>query len=866
MDKKIKFLLVIFLFYGCNSSLEIRHRPEKNPVKKFILNNGLTILARQIANHHLVSLELLVKTGSAKEGAYAGTGISHFLEHLIFKGTEKYTAGEIARYLKLLGGEIKAFTTHEYTSFVVTVPADKVEKALEVLKESVLNPALREEDFLRERQVILKEILMNEDEPERRIFRLFWQNFYRLHPYKYPVIGYKELFSKLTLEEIRNYHKVNYVPNNMLLSIVGGISDEDLEKVKTTFSQIERGKEKQHIGVIEPAHISPYVYEENYPTKLMYLMLGFPGVEINHHDLYALDLLATLLGGGKSSRLYQRLIIRENLAYNLSSFNHTPGERGIFGIYLIGEYKDQEKIIKTIWEEIRRLKKFSPSAGEVDKAKNILLHQYYLEHERVEDQAHQLALGELFSRNPEFYSFYLNKIKMVKPRELKRIAKKYLREESLTLVSLIPPHSQEKISEPKEIQEYNEEIKKISLKNGLTLLLKEDHTLPLTCFQVVCLGGLRLEKKENNGVSNLCAHLLTRGTLYKSAEEINRLVEKYGGSLNAFSGNNSLGLSLNIISKNTLPGINLLAEIIKFANFSKEEFLKEKNQINARIKEREEDPIAYLLKLVKKGLFLRHPYGMDILGEKETIENLKLEEVRDFYQRVINPKNCLISIWGDFKKEEVERKIKKEFSSWKPGGNFLFLKNETEPPLSSPRIIKEKTDKKQGLVAIGFHTVSLYSPQYSAFRVLEEILGGQGNRLFEKIREKLGLVYFVDVYQIAGLDTGYFVFLTSTDKDNLENVKELLLEEVKNLREGKFYSEEIERAKAYIVEEQRRELQTRENFSRITALDELYGLGFDHYKEYAKKINSVSIKDLQDIVQRYFREDNYVLIELLPED
>ncbi|MCM8798809.1 MAG: insulinase family protein, partial [Candidatus Omnitrophica bacterium] len=713
MLKRMRYLLTFALLAeGSNLSAASPESVKEGLVKKFILNNGLTILVKKIENHPLVSLEILVKTGSAREGNYAGSGVSHCLEHLIFKGTEKYPAGEIARQVKLLGGEIQAFTTQEYTAFSITVPRDKAEEAGLILKDSLFSPLLKEEEFLKERRVILNEMLMNEDEPERKIYQLFWQNFYRLHPYKYPVIGYPELFSKLTLEELKDYHRLTYVPQNMILSIVGGISEDDFEKIKTIFSQIERGKAREAMNITEPEHISPSLYEETYPTKLMYLILGFPGIEITHPDLYGLDLLASILGEGKSSRLYRRLITRENLVYSLSCFNHTPRDKGIFAIYLVGEYADKERIIKIIWEEINRIKKFPLFAEEVNRAKNRILHQYYLEQEKVQDQAHQIATGEMFTGEPEFYSFYVAKIKAIKPKDLRQIARKYLREESLMVVTLIPAYAERRREEKRELKKEGEEIEKFSLKNGLTLLLKEDHTLPTTTVNLVCLGGLRLEEEAKNGISNLCANLLPKGTLNKSSEEINQRLEKYGGTLSAFSGNNSLGLSLSIISENTLRGIHQFAEIIKFAQFPEEELKKEKNQVLARIKQKEDDPLEYLVKRLKRELFSTHPYGRDILGEKESIERIKLEEVREFYHKFINPKNCVLSVMGDFAGKEVRKVIEKEFSSWKRGENFLSFHNLTEAPIDHPRLCREEIDKTQALVGLGFRTVSLYSPQY----------------------------------------------------------------------------------------------------------------------------------------------------------
>ncbi|MCM8783753.1 MAG: insulinase family protein [Candidatus Omnitrophica bacterium] len=584
----IPIIIALLLLGGCLPNQKTTKELKKcHTADKFILQNGLTIVAKKTHHYNLISIELLVKTGSARERGYLGTGISHFLEHLIFKGTENYTTGEIARKIKLLGGEINGFTSHDYTSFCITVPKNNVEEALNILINSVLKPQLKEEDFEKERQVILKEMLIEEDDPQRKLYRLFWNNFYQAHPYKHPIIGYPELFSQLTLEDIVTYHKRNYIPNNIILSIAGDFENSFIENVRRKLSEIERAKEIEPVNITEHFHLSPYDYEEEYPTKLMHLILGFPGIEINHPDLYALDLLATILGGGRSSRLYDRMKIKENLAYTISCFNHTPKEKGILGIYVTGEYKNKEKIIEHVLEEIEKIKKQTISYRELNKAKNILLNQFYLAHETVEDQAHQLAIGELFTGQPEFYSFYIEKIKKVSPQELKIITYKYLLRDSLVVVSLKPSGNYEHRDKNQKTNEDIGNIEKINLKNGLTLLIKEEHFSPTIYINAVFLGGLRLESKENNGIFNLLANLLLKGTNNKTAEEINRLIEENGGSLETFSGINSIGISININSKNIRKGIRLLSEIIKYANFPEKELEKEKKQILARIKERE---------------------------------------------------------------------------------------------------------------------------------------------------------------------------------------------------------------------------------------------------------------------------------------
>ncbi len=867
--KRLGYLSVFFIIFiacGCRQPSRSLEGNEQGGSRKSVLKNGLIVVTRRIPRTPLVSIELLVKTGSAGERSYLGTGISHFLEHLIFKGAGDYRAGDIARHIKSLGGEINAFTNYDCTAFVITVPKENLEKAIEILVQAVYNPSFNADDFEKERQVILNEMRLNEDQPGRKILRLFWSNFYRRHPYRHPIIGYPELFSRLTLEDIADYHRKHYIPNNMILSVAGNFNDAAItELCEKKLSLLERGKEIEPIQIYEPPHISAYHHEEPFPTKLMYFVMGFSGIEIANPELFALDLLAIILGKGESSRLHNRLRGKENLVYSVSCFNHTPKDRGIFGISLIADYKNKDRILKEILEEIERVKRYGVSRRELAKARNILLSQFHFERERVEAQARELASGELLTGNPDFYAHYIEQGKRVTSRDLRDVARKYLKTDFTVSVLLRPQNESEIIQGKNRNVVYESEVEKIKLPNGITLLLKENRRLPLVSIQASFLAGLRKENRENNGVSNLCAELLTKGTRHKTAAQISRLVEGRGASLETFSGNNSLGIVLNLLSKDTAWGIRLLADIVRSPAFSEREAEKAKIQTIAEIKGIEDDSFVYAFKLLKKNLFLKHPYGMDILGEMSTVERISSKDIRDFYQSTILPPNCVISIVGDFERRIVIKEIKSSFSSWKTRGGFRLPQITEEPPVVSPRIIREKTEKKQAIVAIGFHAVSIYEPQRYAFEVLNAIMSGQGNRLFESIREQSGLAYAVGTYNLAGIEPGYFVYYAATDKDKSDKVKEKIFDEINNLRKTDFSDGEIERAKAYLIGEEKRQLQTNADFSMKISLDELYGLGFDSYKNFEERINSVTKEDLKAVGRQYFNLNNYVLVEITPQ-
>lgn len=868
---KITLLSFMFLLplYGCG--LLPRTEPalsEKisrdNSTEKFILNNGLTVVTKRMTKTPLVSMKLLIKTGSAEEGKYLGTGISHFTEHMLFKGNDKDKAGEIARQIKQLGGDIDGFTNYDCTGFAITLPKENLKHALEILTDMVFFPSFDKEQFEKERNVILNEIRMNEDDPERKISRLFWANTYLTHPYRHPVIGYRDLLAKLTPEDLSAFYRSEYVPNNMILSIAGDFSYEDLKYLlKNKILLPERGAEKEIFSFLEDDLVSGRYYEESFNTKIMYLLTGFQGIEMNNDDLFALDILSIIFGEGDSSRLGDRLKLKENIVYGISSFNHTPKDKGIFGIFLTAEYKNKGLIEKEIIEEIERLKKYPVRKDELERAKNIVISRFNFARETVESQASDLASNEFFAGDPDFSFRYVEGIKGVTGRDLIMVARKYFNLSKRVTV-VIRPQDAVKDKEMEDAKTGGREIEEIKFENGLTLLLREDHSLPLVSMRMTFLGGLRSEERNKNGLSNMCAQLLTKGAKGKTAPELSGLIESRGGEMGAFSGNNSLGIYLNLLSRDLHLGIRILSEMARFPNFDKSELDKEKTRILAAIKSKKDDPYGYAFKLLKKNLFLVHPYGMDNLGEADTVSSLSERDLRDFFPSVFMPSNCVMTVFGDFDREEIIKEAKNNLLSWCSARVYRNPVLSKEESINSPRIYSERTEKKQAIICIGFHAVSIYSPDRYAFEVLSEILSGQGNRLFQEVREQLGLAYAVGAALSLGLEPGYLAIYAATSGENREKVKEVIFNEIRKINENGFSSEEINRAKASLIGGWRRNLETNSSFSLTASLDAIYGLGFDNYKKYEEGINRVSGEDLIRIFGQHFSLNNYTLVELIP--
>ncbi|MCK4852245.1 MAG: insulinase family protein, partial [Candidatus Omnitrophica bacterium] len=345
---------------------------ESSQPQRYILDNGLTVIIKEAPAHPVVSLACIVKAGSTTEGRFLGSGISHFIEHLLFKGTAKRGVGGIAREIKDSGGEIGAYTTFDYTRYKITLPAGHLDKALDVLSDVLFNSTFDPQEIEKERNVILNEMRRGNDNNDRYLSKLFWSTAFREHPYHMPVIGYEGLFLKLTRDDLLSYYQRMYVPNNIVLSIVGDIDTKRaLLGVKKAFKHFQRGAVTTYMVVSEPVQMSKREIIQDRDLELAHLLIGFHGPDINSPDLYAMDVMAIILGAGKSSRLYTRLKEKKKLVHSVSAFSYTPKDPGIFGISALLEQENIDQAKAAVEEELDRIKKGDITDKELEKARKI---------------------------------------------------------------------------------------------------------------------------------------------------------------------------------------------------------------------------------------------------------------------------------------------------------------------------------------------------------------------------------------------------------------------------------------------------------------------------------------------------------------
>jgi zinc protease len=831
--------------------------------QKWVLPNGLTIIVQEDHSAPVASVQAWCGTGSVDEDEHIGAGLSHILEHMLFKGTTTRSTNQIAQSIQDVGGYINAYTSFDRTVFWIDVPKDGAATALDVLADAMMNSTLPPQEYAKEQEVIRREFAMGMDDPDRMTGQLLFATAYQKHPYRLPVIGQLEVYNQLTQEQVMTYYKTRYVPNNLTFIVVG---DVDAAKVRQQLTELFKPYREKSLKPVfipeEPPQLGRREVHNEFPTELSRLSLAWHIPEITHPDVPALDLLAGILGDGRSSRLYRRVREQSGLAYSVSAFSYTPGDPGLFGIDATVEPKKREAAEQLILQMIVELKQNGVSAEELMKAKKTSLSQHLHSLTTMRGQASDIGSNWLLTRNLNFSRDYLAAIQKVTLDDLRRVAGKYLVDQNLTVVSLNPKGSlAANQSETKPLSAG--EIQKFELANGLRLLVREDPRLPLVAMTAVFRGGLLAETPEKSGITRLTAKTLLKGTKTRTAEQIADQLEAVGGSISSDAGNNSFSLSIDVTKPDWKLGVELLADILLNATMPEKAVAREKEVQLAGIKQEDEQPTTVARNILRQALFNHHPYALRTNGSAESVHTLTQKDLLDFRDRFVVAKNGVISVFGNVNAAEVKQLFEHVLATMKPG--VLALTDAVPPAqLGHSENVETQKEKTQGIIMVGYRGVDMFDKDRHPLELIDEASSDLGSRFFIRIREQMGLAYFVGASQMQGLVPGLFAFYLGTDPQKIDPVKTALLDEIRKLANEGLTEEELRRAKKKLIGQQQIANQSNDSFGYQCALDELYGLGFDHYKNLEAEVNAVTLEDTKRVAAKYFRDQPYVLATVQP--
>ena len=846
-----------------NDSTVITFPP--STAQKWVLPNGLTVIVQEDHSAPVASVQAWCATGSIDEDQHLGAGLSHILEHMLFKGTKTRSTNVIAQKIQDVGGYINAYTSFDRTVFWIDVPKDGVASALDVLADAMMNSTLPREEYLKEQEVIRREFAMGLDDPDRMAGLLLFATAYQRHPYHFPVIGDIEIYNQLTQEQVMQYYKTRYVPNNLTFVVVGDVNVEKVRQQITEFFKAYPEKSLKPVFIpAEPPQLGRREVHQEFPTELTHLELAWHIPEVTNPDVPALDLLSTILGDGRSSRLYRRVREEAGLAYRISAFSYTPGDPGLFGIDVTLDPKKREAAEQLVLRILDEVKQAGVTTEELMKAKKISLSHHLGVLTTMRGQASEIGSNWLLTRNLDFSRDYLGAVQKVTLDDIKRVAAQYLTNQNLTVVSLNPKGSLLAKTEAAKPVSAGE-VQKFELSNGLRLLVREDARLPLVAMGAVFRSGLLAETPQTNGITRLMAKVLLKGTKTRTAEQIANQIEAVGGSISSEAGNNSFAVSLDVTKPDVKLGVALLSDVLLNATMPEEAIAREKEIQIAAIKQDEEQLTTVARNILRQALFTQHPYALRANGSVDSVRRLTRKDLLEFRDRYVVAKNAVIFVFGDVKAAEVKQLFEQALAGMKPG-TLALTDAHPAAPLNKTETVESRKEKAQGVIMVGYRGADIFSPDRYPLQLIDEASSDLGSRFFIRIREQMGLAYYVGANQMEGLVPGLFAFYLGTDPQKIEPVKIALLDEIHKLATDGLTNEELARAKKKLIGQQEIANQSNDSFGYQCALDEIYGLGFNYYKSLEHGVEAVSLDDIKRVAAKYFRDQPYVLATVRPPD
>ena len=817
------------------------------------LPNGLGIIVQEDRSAPVASVQVWIETGSIHEDRHLGAGISHLLEHMLFKGTPTRGASEFAQRIQAAGGYINAYTSFDRTVYWIDIPAKGVATALDLLSDAVMNSTLPPDEYVKEQEVIRREFAMGNDDPDRVASQTLFATAFREHPYRHPIIGHLDVFNALSRDEVMAYYKARYVPNNMFFVVVG---DVDAAAVRAQLAEIFAKHPRVSLPPVfipaEPAQLGRREAHTEFATELTRLHLTWHIPSAAHPDIPALDVAAMVLGSGRSSRLYKKL--REDLAlvHSADAWCYAPGQCGLFGVDAILDPAHRPAVEAEFHRLIADLRDGGVTERELAKARKASLSHQLQSVTTMRGRASDLGSNWLLARNLDFSRDYLDAVQRVTADDLRRVLATHLTDRNLTVVSVNPTGSLAQAGAAAAVRTAGD-IQKFDLPNGLRLLVREDPRLPLVSMCASFKAGLLAETAADNGITRLLARVLVKGTHTRTAEQLADEIEELGGALGSDAGNNSLSVSVSVMRPDLRAGLGLLADVLLHATLPEKALAREKDAQLAGIKAEDEEITVIARHLLRENLFGTHPYGLRGSGTPESVARLTRDDLLAFRDRHLCARNGVLAIFGDVRADEIRALVEDALAPL-PAGEPAFTTVPEPPALPASREVELIEEKEQAVLMVGFPGIDIHSPDSAALDLLDEACSDLGSRLFLRIREEMGLAYFVGSSHLSGLARGMFVFYLGTDPAKLTDVKAALHDEIAKLARDGLTAEEVSRAREKSLGQMEIRHQSNGAFAYQAALNELYGLGHSYHLTQRRQLEDLTTEQVAAAARRYFQQ------------
>jgi len=855
------------------------------------LPNGLKVYLLPVKGAPVVTTMVAYKVGSCDEDKDQ-TGLSHYLEHLLFKGTDKLKPGDIDRMTQRNGGRNNAYTSEDMTVYHFDFAADRWKQGLEVEADRMRQTKIDDKhEFQQEKGAVIAELKGGEDQPWDLEYKAILPLLYpKDAPYSHPVIGEEKHVGAATAEIILRHYNKWYHPNNASLVIAGGFDPKDaMELVTKLFGKIPKSDLPDRKPTPKPSARDKQVRKEfTGKFDVARCMIGFNSVKIGEAEDYIFDVLSTVLSGGKTSRLHKRLVEAELLANDVGSSNNAGRYPGWFAVQLeMLKGKDRLKAEKIVFEELAKIAEKPITDIELKRVRRQLLASFIFGRESVHSLA-DIVAKTVTNDSLDYLKSYLDKLMAVTPEDIRATAKKLLNPAQAVVVWSVPEDDPQpavvpkKDDKPKKFPARSQakdpapagadafspkDIKRVVLKNGLVLLMLENHRLPIIAVEAH-VAEIRLrEARGQSGIAALVGDMLVEGTADHTHEQISSIIEDTGGSLSLGSG----GGTLKVLAPDIRVGLGIFLECLSRPSFPRDSVERKRDQLLSVIADVETQPQNRSKRMLDKAIYGDHPYGRSSYGERGIVEKLRSQDLKDFHAAHYAPNRTTLVIVGDFDSAEMAKSVEAMTADWMPV-KAEALKLPEIPKAGAPgETIFSDPLASQTHVYIGHIGVKRDDPDYYALLVMDNVLGtgpGFTDRLSASLRDRQGLAYTVNatIGNTAGDQPGQFVGYIGTFPDKYTWVREGFLKEVNRIRDEKATELEVDDAKKYLLGSLPFRFTTNEGVASQLMAAERYKLGFDFLDTYRKKVAAVTVDDVQAVAKKHLNPKKLTIIAVGPID
>ena len=838
------------------------------PLEKRTLPNGMTLITQEDHSRDIVAICTYVNGGGRTETPVL-SGLSHYFEHLIFRGgTSKQAELEMRKKFKALG-TFYGYTFEDGTCYYIVVPKENLPEALDRYCDVLLNLEITQSRVETERGIILEEFSQSYfDVPFGMSYYNLYQTAFTHHPYGQTVIGDSAVVRKANMEIFQKFYDERYTPDQFITAAVGDFDTEELTaEIEKTFGQFPAGGMNFELGKIEPPQGEFRQVNHHMPVSKVSFALGFHIVPYSAPEFPTIELLNHALTNHTNGKLVERLVKETGLFSNISGYIDRTKDPGLWMIFGDLETDKMDEAFSALFSELSKVVMEGLSPAELESVKGALIREYRSSRESFFRQAEALSLYEL-SSNLSLEGLYCQRIEAVKPGDIMNAASRFLRVENATLSLVLPeeieaPNASSwaerlrvEVEEPNAVSQALPPPEEIMLNNGVVLLLQPDKSSEIGSMEIYVRGGLWAEPEGQEGVADFLCRALTRGTMEMNGAEFAEITGKLGISLSAQAKEDFCRMSLNSTSDVFIKGVELAGLAFTRPGLRDDDIESIRREKLAEIRAIGDETYDLTRMEFNRLLYKNNPYQRPIMGYEESVEKISRDDLTGFHHKLFCGKNIIIAAAGNFNAGEVIQLAGDIFSEIEAGKQFVYKPQREHRP-GEPVVKIIDKDRAQTTYNLGWAAPSAKSEDYLPLTMALRILS---SKMFFRFVYEEGICYRMWTRYTEMIGSGKFWFETGISPENYGFSKTEVLKEFNSFLKNPITEEMLSNAKRESLQTMKLGTETTTERARTLAKYYLLGYGPDYIYRFPYLINKISAKQVKKAAKKYLKPDGYSLL------